>query len=114
MSSKCDKDTGSYPLSSMLGERNMDRSSNPSTVLPTENAKSRLESMLLAPNCHYTQGERGRNINLRTSLQRILLLLDMPATLPVTTHVVTGRLAGMSSNDGHQAQYKNVPSPRTP
>ncbi len=65
----------------MFGERNMDRDSNPSTVLPTENAKSILESKLLAPNCQDRQGERGRNINLRTSVQSILLLLDMAATL---------------------------------
>ncbi len=52
MYSKCDKDTSSYPLCGMFGERNMDRSSNPSTVLPTENAKSVLESMLLTANRH--------------------------------------------------------------
>jgi hypothetical protein len=97
MASKCDKDTGSNPISGMFCKRNMDRDLNPSTVLLTENAKSILGSALLAPICHNRQGERGRNINLRTSVQRILLLLDMAATLPVTTHVVTGRVADMSS-----------------
>jgi hypothetical protein len=58
----------------MFGERNMDRGLNPSNVLPTENAKSILESTLLAPNRHHNrQGEWGRNINLRTSVQEILL-----------------------------------------
>ncbi len=47
MHSKCDKDTGSNPISGMFGERNMDRGLNPSTFLPTENAKSILENMCL-------------------------------------------------------------------
>jgi hypothetical protein len=97
MHSTCDKDYGSNHLSGMLGERNMYRGSNPSTVLPTENAKSILESTLLVPNYHNRQGERGRNINLRTSVQEILLLLYMPAILPVTTRVLIGIVAGMFS-----------------
>ncbi len=58
MHSICDKDYGSNPLSGMLGERNMDKGSIPSTVPPTENAKAiLLESTLLVPNCHNRQGE---------------------------------------------------------
>ncbi len=34
---------------------------------------------------------------MRTSVQEILLLLDMSATLPVTTRVLTGIVAGMSN-----------------
>ncbi len=41
----CDKDSGSNPISDMSGKRNMDRGLNFCTVLPTENAKSILESM---------------------------------------------------------------------
>jgi hypothetical protein len=110
MSSKCDKNTGSNPISGMFGKRNMDRDSNPSTMLPTENAKSTLESSLLAPSHHNRQGERGRKINLRTSVQRILLLLDMPATLPVTTRVLTGRVAGMYSTPA--PRYSGIPQRR--
>jgi hypothetical protein len=61
----CDKDSGSNPVTGMLGKQNMDRDSNPSTVQPTENAKTILESTLLAPNHHNRQGGRGGNINLR-------------------------------------------------
>jgi hypothetical protein len=106
MFSICDKDNGSNPTSGMFGERNMDRGSNPSTVLSTENAKSILESTLLAPNRHNRQGERGRNINLRTSVQRILLLLNMPATLPVTPRVLTGKVASMFSTADPYLYYK--------
>jgi hypothetical protein len=43
----------------MLGESNMDRDLNPSTVLPTENAKSILESTLLAPDVTVGKERRG-------------------------------------------------------
>ncbi len=69
----------------MFSERNMKRGANPCTVLPTENTKSILDSMFVTPNRNNRQGEWGRDINLRTSVQSILLLLDIPATLTVTT-----------------------------
>ncbi len=40
MHSICDKDSGSNPLSGMLGKWNMDRGLNPSTVQPTEHTLS--------------------------------------------------------------------------
>ncbi len=101
MHSKCDKDTGSNPINDMLGERNMDRGSNTSTVLPTENAKSILESTLLTPNCHNRQGERGWNINLQNQCpENITFARHAGHTLPVTTRVVTSRVAGMHSSKG--------------
>ncbi len=40
---------------------------------------------------------RGRNIHLRTLVQRIILLLDSTATLPVSTCVLICRVARLSS-----------------
>ena len=65
------------------------------TVQPTVKMLSLYLKARYLRNHFNRQEERGRNINLRTSVQEILLLLDMPATLPVTTRVVTGRVASM-------------------
>jgi hypothetical protein len=87
MHSMCNKDSGSNPLSGKLGERNMDRGLNPSTVQPTENAKSILESTLLAPNCHNRQQERGRNINLRNQCPGNITLCYACQPLCQSVHV---------------------------
>jgi hypothetical protein len=82
MPSKCDKDTGSDPISGMFGKRNMYRGSYTSNVCP-------LKMLSLYLKSHY--------LHLSAIVGKESGNQVQPATLPVTTRVLIGIVAGMPS-----------------